>query len=152
MVRTLAAMYEPVFGAWAQGVFLFGAFAVLYSTFFVVAAGYSRLVADGLGLFGFHDRTEATRMRWTRWISCLWPFLALGTYLFFQAPVAMVLASGVAQAVMLPMLGVAALYFRYRRADARLIPGRWWDVLLWLSCLGFLIAGGWSLYSVMTSL
>ena len=109
MVRTLAEMYGPVFGPWAQGIFLFGAFAVLYSTFFVVAAGYSRLVAVGLGLFGFHDGSEATRMRWTRWISCLWPFLALSTYLFFRAPVAMVLASGVAQAVMLPMLGIAAL-------------------------------------------
>ena len=149
MVRTLAEMYVPVFGTWSQGVFLFGAFAVLYSTFFVVAAGYSRLVADGLGLFGFHDGTEATRMRWTRWISCIWPFLALGTYLFFQAPVAMVLASGVAQAVMLPMLGIAALFFRYRRTDERLKPGRFWDVMLWISFLGFLIVGAWSLYNTL---
>ncbi|MEZ4703070.1 MAG: Nramp family divalent metal transporter [Rhodothermales bacterium] len=149
MVRTLAEMYVPVFGSWSHGVFLFGAFAVLYSTFFVVAAGYSRLVADGLGLFGLHDGSEATRMRWTRWISCVWPFLALGTYLFFQAPVAMVLASGVAQAVMLPMLGIAALFFRYRRADERLLPGKLWDVMLWISCLGFLVAGAWSLYNTL---
>ncbi|MHC4497218.1 MAG: transmembrane Mn(2+) transporter, partial [Planctomycetota bacterium] len=33
MVRILAAMYVPVFGSWADGVFLSGAFAVLYSTF-----------------------------------------------------------------------------------------------------------------------
>ena len=56
----------------------------------------------------------------------------------------MVLACGVAQAVMLPMLGVAALYFRYVRCDRGLRPGRLWDVMLWLSVLGLLIAGGWA--------
>ena len=149
MVRTLAEMYVPVFGSWAQGVFLFGAFAVLYSTFFVVAAGYSRMVADAFGLFGFHDRSEAARMRWTRVISTLWPIAALVTYVFVRAPVAMILASGVAQAVMLPMLGVAVLYFRYRRTDAHLRSGRGWDVLLWISCAGLFVAGAWSLYSTL---
>ena len=146
MVRTLSEMYVPVFGSWAQPVFLFGAFAVLYSTFFVVAAGYSRMVADAFGLFGFHDGTEASRLRWTRWISMFWPIVALITYLFVANPVAMVLASGVAQAVMLPMLGVAILFFRYKRIDVNLIPGRVWDILLWISSIGLAIAGGWSLY------
>lgn len=144
MVATLAQMYVPVFGEWAPDVFLFGAFAVLYSTFFVAAAGNARMVADGLGLFGLHDRSEATRARWTRGIATAWPLLALGTFLFFRAPAAMVLASGVSQAIMLPMLGFAALYFRYRRSEARLRPGRLWDFLLWISCLGFLIAGGYA--------
>lgn len=150
MVRTLAEMYVPVFGSWAQSIFLFGAFAVLYSTFFVVAAGYSRMVADAFGLFGFHDGSEAARLRWTRVISALWPLGALITYVFVRAPVAMILASGVAQAVMLPMLGVAVLYFRYKRSDENLQGGKLWDVMLWLSCLGLLIAGAWSLYATLT--
>jgi Mn2+/Fe2+ NRAMP family transporter len=144
MVRTLAEMYVPVFGPWGQVVFLSGAFAVLYSTFFVAAAGNARMVADGLGLFGAHSGTEAERMRWTRGVSVVWPLVALGMLLFFRAPVAMVLASGVAQAVMLPMLGVAVLYFRYRRLDPRLRPGRLWDAFLWLSCVGFLLVGAWA--------
>ncbi len=37
MVRTLGAMYAPVFGDWASTVFRWGGFAVLYSTFFVAA-------------------------------------------------------------------------------------------------------------------
>ena len=41
------------------------------------------------------------------------------------------------------MLGGAALYFRYRRCDPRITPGRLWDVMLWLSALGLLLAGGW---------
>ena len=33
MIQTLSAMYQPVFGDFAQNLFLFGAFAVLFSTF-----------------------------------------------------------------------------------------------------------------------
>jgi hypothetical protein len=144
MIRTLAQMYVPVFGRWAEDVFLVGAFAVLYSTFFVAAAGNARMVADGLGMFGLHDGSEATRMRWTRKISAIWPLVALLLYVLVKAPAAMVLACGVAQAVMLPMLGVAALYFRYRRCDRGLRPGRLWDLMLWLSVAGLLVAGGWA--------
>ena len=150
MVRTLSEMYVPVFGEWAQPVFLFGAIAVLYSTFFVVAAGYSRMVADAFGLFGFHDGSEESRLRWTKWISAIWPIVALITYIFVANPVAMVLASGVAQAVMLPMLAVAILYFRYKRTDKRLIPGRVWDIFLWVSSAGLIVAGLWSLYQQLT--
>jgi Mn2+/Fe2+ NRAMP family transporter len=147
LIRTLAEMYVPVFGTWAYDVFLLGAFAVLYSTFFVVAAGYARIVADGLQLFGLIGETTADRARWTKILSVAWPIIAAVIYAFLQAPAAMVLASGVAQAVMLPMLGFAALYFRYRRTDPNLTPSRIWDVLLWLSFAGLLVAGLGSLYS-----
>jgi Mn2+/Fe2+ NRAMP family transporter len=145
MVRTLAAMYVPVFGPWADQVFLSGAFAVLYSTFFVAAAGNARMVADGLGLFGVIDNSERTRLRWTRIVSALWPLAALLLYIGVRQPAKMVLASGMAQAIMLPMLGAAALYFRYRRSDENLRPGKLWDTMLWLSLIGFIIIAGWSL-------
>jgi hypothetical protein len=149
LIRTLAEMYVPVFGVWAYDIFLVGAFAVLYSTFFVVAAGYARIVADGFRLFGLIGESEAARRRWTRILSVAWPLVGAIIYAFVQAPAAMVLASGVAQAVMLPMLGFAALYFRYRRTDEALAPSRGWDVMLWLSSIGLLIAGAWSLYSTV---
>jgi hypothetical protein len=50
---------------------------------------------------------------------------------------------------MLPMLGIAALYFRYVRADRRLLPGRPWDVMLWISVLGFFLVAGWSIYGLL---
>jgi Mn2+/Fe2+ NRAMP family transporter len=148
MVRTLAAMYIPVFGSWAYVVFLSGAFAVLYSTLFVAAAGNARMVADALGLIGLTDGSEAARAKWTPIISAIWPIVAFGLYVCVQAPAAMVLACGIAQSIMLPLLGAAALYFRYKRSDVRLQPGRAWDVMLWLSFAGFLIVGGWSLFSI----
>lgn len=149
MVRTLAAMYIPVFGPFAYWVFLSGAFAVLYSTFFVAAAGNSRMVADALGLYGLTDRSEAGRAKWTRRISTIWPFMALVLYLFVRAPAAMVVACGIAQSIMLPLLGAAALYFRYRRNDPNLKPGRLWGLTLWIAFAAFLIVGVWSLVTVL---
>ncbi len=146
-VRILAVMYIPVFGSWAYVVFLSGAFAVLYSTLFVAAAGNARMVADALGLVGLTDGSEAARAKWTPIISAIWPFVALVLYVCVQAPTAMILACGIAQSIMLPLLGAAALYFRYKRSDVRLQPGRAWDVMLWLSFAGFLIVGSWSLLS-----
>jgi hypothetical protein len=50
------------------------------------------------------------------------------------------------QAMMLPMLAAAAIFFRYRRIDRRLVPGKVWDGFLWLSAAGLLIAGGWTAF------
>jgi len=148
MVRTLAAMYVPVFGPWADKVFLSGAFAVLYSTFFVAAAGCSRIVADALGLFGITDASKQARIKWTRIICTIWPLVALLLYIGVRAPTKMILASGTAQAINLPMLGAAVLYFRYKRSDENLRPGRIWGVMLWLSLAGFVIIAGWSIVSI----
>ena len=151
MVRTLSAMYIPVFGSLAPLVFLSGAFAVLYSTFFVAAAGNARMVADALGLFGLTDGSQAARTTWTRRISAVWPFVALALYVFVRAPAAMIVACGIAQSAMLPLLGGAALYFRYRRSDPDLRPGRIWDVMLWVSFAAFLVVGVWSGLAVFST-
>ena len=59
LVRTLAQMYEPVFGEWAPTLFLVGAFAVLYSTFFVATASLARVVTDATRVMGIGPTTEA---------------------------------------------------------------------------------------------
>jgi Mn2+/Fe2+ NRAMP family transporter len=146
MVRTLGEMYAPVFGAWSRGVFLVGAFAVLYSTLFAAAAGNARMVADGLILAGWLPGDEASRALWSRRLSVAWPLVALVLALAIREPVAMVLASGIAQAMMLAALGVAVLYFRHRELDARLLPSRAWDLLLWLSSAGFILVGLWTVW------
>tara|TARA_R110002049_G_scaffold47902_1_gene138431 strand:+ start:145764 stop:147380 length:1617 start_codon:yes stop_codon:yes gene_type:complete len=144
MVRTLAVMFKPVFSQWAAAVFLFGAFAVLYSTFFVANASHARTFADAMRVIGLIDHSEATQQKWVRILSGLFPILCLLIFIAFPAPAQLVLLSGVAQGVMLPMLAAAALYFRYRRGIDGLRPGRTWDVMLWLSALAMLITGGWT--------
>lgn len=147
LVRTLAQMYAPVFGSWATPVFLVGAFAVLYSTFFVANAGLARIAADCVIVLRFAPDTEASRLRWTRVFCAALPLSSLLVFLWVRAPAQLVLAGGIAQALMLPVLGFAALWSRYRRTDAALTPGRLWDVLLWISCAGFLVAGVWAVVS-----
>ena len=141
MIRSLSVMFEPVFGSFAQEMFLFGAIAVLYSTFFVAAASNSRVLADCCRVFGVDMPTEQRRQRWVQLFSGLLPLISLVVYLFVQAPKALVLASGVMQALMLPMLSFAALYYRYRRIDVRLKPSSVWDAFLWISGVAMLIAG-----------
>ena len=144
MIRTLSEMYVPVFGESAPTIFLFGAISVLYSTFFVASASYARVFADALRVFGLVKADEATRQFWIRVFSGLTPAACFMVYVFVKAPVVLILLAGVTQAIMLPMLAYAALYFRYRRCPPELCPGRWWDFFLWLSSVGLMIAGIWA--------
>ena len=145
LIRTLSVMYEPVFGAVAGPLFLFGAFAVLYSTFFVANASQARVCGDAVRVLGLAQEGDEAYRRRVRFLSGLFPFVCLFFYAMFPAPAALVLLSGIMQAVMLPMLAFAALYFRYYRGDARLRPSRLWDGLLAISAVGMFIAGTWSL-------
>ncbi|WP_149498415.1 Nramp family divalent metal transporter [Roseiconus lacunae] len=149
MVRTLAVMFQPVFSDWAAIIFLFGAIAVLYSTFFVANASHARTFADCLRVIGLIDHAEETYRKWVRILSGVFPILCVIIFLKFQSPAKLVLISGIAQGVMLPMLAGAALYFRYRRCVDELKPGRIWDACLWLSAAAMLVTGGWTVISVL---
>jgi Mn2+/Fe2+ NRAMP family transporter len=147
MIRTLAVMYEPVFTEWASVLFLVGAFAVLYSTYFVANAAHARVFSDTLGVLGAASKSQVAHHKRVVFLSGLFPLLCLVMYVFFPRPAQLVLISGLMQAVMLPMLAVAGVYFRYFRNDPRLVPGRTWDVFLWVSAVGMSIAGIWALIS-----
>ena len=143
MISVLGEMYVPVFGDWAKWLFLFGAFAVLYSTFFVANAGHTRVASDAIRVFGVGARTAEARQWWIVLFCFAFPLFSLASYVFVRQPVQLVLASGVMQAIMLPMLAGATLYYRYYRYDKRIIPGRLWDVMLWVCAFGMLLAGAW---------
>jgi hypothetical protein len=64
----------------------------------------------------------------------------------------MVLASGIARAIMLAARAVAGLVFRYRGCEPRLTPSRAWDVLLWVSSAGFILVGLWTLWQKLSPL
>lgn len=147
MIRSLSVMYEPVFGTYAPPIFLFGAFAVLYSTFFVANACHARVNADGLQIFGLLGQGEATYRGGVRFLCGFFPLLCVVIYIVYPHPTILVIFSGMMQAIMLPMLSAAALYFRYFRCDKRIAPGAAWDICLWLSALGMLVAGGYLAYA-----
>lgn len=146
MIPVLAEMYRPVFGDWAPVLFLFGAVAVLYSTFFIATAANTRMAADAMRVFGVLDGSEAKKRKWIRILCVAFPLISLTLYLAIPYPVTLVLVSALSQTIMLPMLGGAALYFRYRRCDRRITPGRTWDVMLCVSVAGLLIIGIFGAY------
>ncbi|NMC20709.1 MAG: Nramp family divalent metal transporter, partial [Thermogutta sp.] len=143
LIVTLSEMYAPVFGAWTQVLFLAGAVAVLYSTFFSATAGHARVASDALGLFlGRKSRPDQPPpASWVIGFSVGFPLFSLATCLLYREPVSLIIASGFMQAIMLPMLAGAAIFFRYRACPPPLRPGRWWDILLWISAAALLVAG-----------
>ena len=147
MIRTLSEIFNPVFGETTQIVFIFGAIAVLYSTFFVAIAGHARTSADAMTVFRLSRGGPEAFSFWTKFFCVLFAFLGFLFYAVLRAPVALVLAGGMMQATMLPLLGFAALYYRYRRNDPRLRESLVRDALLWLSAGGLLVAGIWAVTS-----
>ena len=152
MIHTLSVMYKPVFGSWAQSLFLFGAIAVLYSTFFIANAGNTRMSADAVSVFGLSSGSDRSRKSLIRVFSILFPATSLFVYIIYPQPGILVLVAAAMQAIMLPMLGAAALYFRYRRGDSRTSPGKLSDACLWLSVAGLLLAGGWMAGKALTKI
>ncbi len=150
LVSSLSQMYSASFGQLGLWVFLIGAFVVLYSTVFIATASNGRLMADALCLFRLarpsHDLDHARLVR----ISCvLLPVLYLLLYLLVGQPLTLVLVGALAQAIMLPLLCLAALYFHYRQTEPALKTGSLWTALLWLACVLMSTTG---VYELMTRL
>ncbi len=150
MIRTLSQMYRETFGTWGLAIFLAGAFCVLYSTVFVASASNARLLADALALFKLRRYgSPEDRARMIKAGCVALPFASLAVYLIWGAPVSLVFVGAVAQGLMLPFLSLAALYFRYRRTERALQPGRLWTFCLWIAVMAMVAVG---LYQVVNQL
>ena len=148
MVSTLLEQYVPVFGEYAKWLFLVGAIAVLYSTYLVANAAWTRLYTDAFKVYGLMSRdNEKAHNQSILILAIVLPLISMGLWCSGINPVKLVLLSGLMQAIMLPMLGFAALWFRFTKTDEPIRPGKVWDGCLILSCVGLLIAGAWGVYS-----
>ena len=148
MVSTLLEQYVPVFGEYAKWLFLVGAIAVLYSTYLVANAAWTRLYTDAFKVYGLMSRdNEKAHNQSILVLAIVLPLISMGLWCSGINPVKLVLLSGLMQAIMLPMLGFAALWFRFTKTDEPIRPGKVWDGFLILSCVGLLIAGAWGVYS-----
>ena len=147
LIRTLQSMYEPVFSTYAPILFMFGAFAVLYSTYFVANASHARTFTDALTVMGLLKRDPVIVSYTVRYLSFLFPLLCCAIYWIWPKTVFLVLLSGATQAIMLPMLGGAALYFRYAKCIPEIRPTKLWDVFLISSFVVLLVIGTYSLFT-----
>jgi len=153
MISTLIAAYVPIFGPYARWLLLIGALAVLYSSFLIGSAAGARLFADGFAVLGFVDGHDPrVQQRTVARLSLALPLVALAFFLSGWNPVLLILIGGIAQTVLLPVVGLGALYLRFKLTDPRLAPGRAWDAALILSCLGFAVVGGFGLYQIFRTM
>jgi Mn2+/Fe2+ NRAMP family transporter len=142
VIAQLSTMYTEAFGVAGLWIFLSGAFVVLFSTLFVSTGANARLFADASRLYRLVSfPTERHRHRLVRFTCIGIAVLSCIIYLGTGLPVTLVLIGGVAQALMLPFLGFAALYFRYRVVHPQLRPGSTWSVFAILSFLSFIVIG-----------
>ena len=134
MIETLSHMFIDSVGPWTQLVFLIGAAAVLFKTLYLASAGNARLLADFLSLAGMLTYTAPEqRAKVILRFSILIPILAFTLYMLFGEPASMVVIGGSAQALTLPMISAATIYFRYKKLDRRLSPSLILDICLWLA-------------------
>jgi len=132
MVRTLSQMYTRTFGDWVYYVFAIGAFIVCYSTFFVAMATWARMIADNLRLLS-RDGTKFNSKRALNWIIPALSVVYLVLFISFkQTPQWLIIGGGAIQTLLLPVFAIAVLIIRRKRGD-EFRPGRWYDVVLYLS-------------------
>ena len=146
MILTLSRMFVDSFGGWTQVAFLIGAGAVLFKTLYLSSAGNARLVADLLSLSGVvRYRQPHQRARVIHWISLLIPVIALCLFLAFKEPKWMVVVGGFGQALTLPMITAATIYFRYRKLDRRITPPLFLDIMLWIAFVSITLVAGYAM-------
>ena len=140
MVETLSNMYTETLGPGSRPLFLIGAAAVFYSTVFAGVASRSRMTADMLVLLGVYDRADyRKRLGYTRWLVVL--YIAVPTAFFFlvREPVVMVKIAGLTEAAMLPVVGFATIYLRYRHLPGTIAPRGWITLALWVTSFIMLV-------------
>ena len=142
MVESLSVMYTEVLGPGAKPAFLLGAFVVLFSTLFAALAAWTRQFSDIFGRFGWIDFYHPEQRRRTiavlAWVI---PFLWALLFVFIKLPVLMVITGGIVGSLLLFLVVFAVYHFRYRRLDGAFLPGRWYDVILWVS-IGSIVTVG----------
>jgi hypothetical protein len=147
-VGVLSQIYTQTLGGSALWMFYLGVVVTLYGTIFASTAAHARLSADAIRIMGVYAREDAdSRRRWRdRFVVVLASVPAL-LYWLFESPVRMVVAGGIAQALMLPLIGFAVTYLRHTRVPREIRPSVVTTGLLWLSTavmLGFAIYSMWS--------
>jgi manganese transport protein len=149
-IEVLSNIYTESLGPWARVVFLIGSFIVLFSTLFAALASWIRVFADAFGKVGwinFENQNERNlTMAKLAWF---FPFAWAIAYLIVKMPVFMVLSGGIVGSVILFIVVYVALVMRYKRLPASLIPGRFYDIIFWLSAIAIAMVGIYSLIKLL---
>ncbi len=144
-IRVLSNIYTETLGGWSTYLFLAGAVAVLYSSIFAGTAAASRAYADFVRVVGGYDRHDpAARFRWVRIFSAVLLLIPVLYYQLLREPVLMIKIGGVAQALMLPIVGAGTVYLRYCHLPKKIAPKGWITLTLWVAAALMTVMMGYS--------
>ena len=147
MIPVLSQIYTGTLGDWAVWPFYVGAIATLSGTIFCSTAAHPRVYADRCRLMGCFARDDyQARVRYRNAFVVAFTVGSVGLYLLIESPVWMVVFGGVAQAVLLPLIGIGTIYLRHRRLPQVLAPNRFVTAALWGSTA--LAAAATTIYAV----
>jgi Mn2+/Fe2+ NRAMP family transporter len=150
MIQVLSRLYTQSLGDWALWLFYAGAVITLYGTIFASTAAHSRLFADAVRVGGAYARDDAeARRRWRNKFLIVLSLIPPVCYWFIESPVQMVLAGGLAQAAMLPLIGIAAIYLRHRHVPDDIQPSTGTTIMLWIAAI---VMGGFAGYYAIAQL
>jgi len=140
LISQLSQIFTEVLGPGATGLFMVGAFVVLFSTAFANTAGYSHVWTDLLGLYRLYDlNNPQSRRRVFAILAVALPAIWGLFYLWLPQPLILIAILGIANSVFLIVVAYQALVFRYRRTDKSIAPTRLYDIFLLAStaAIGF---------------
>jgi Mn2+/Fe2+ NRAMP family transporter len=134
MIAVLSNIYTKTLGEWSLWLFYLGAIATLYGTIFAATASHSRIYADMCRLMGFFRADDyPTRVRYRNGFIWMLTIVPVILFLVFQSPVKMVVAGGVAQALMLPVIAIGTLFLRHKHLPKEVTPQWWVTAAVWLA-------------------
>ena len=146
VIETLALIYTQSLGNGVRIIYLVGAFFVLFSSVYATLAAWTRIFPDIMGTFGWIDFADLTqRKKWMTILSFFFPAVWVIMYLYIQLPVVMVLSGGIIGSVMLLLVVVAALDFKYRRSP-HWKAGWFYNLIFWVSVSSILFVAMYGLW------
>ncbi len=144
-INILSNIYTETLGDWSLHFFLAGAVAILYSSVFGGAAASARVFADFVALLGAYDSDNYPhRRRAVQLFTGIVLVVPVIYYMVLPELVLLVKIGGVAQALMLPILGFSVLYLRYWHLPKSIAPKGWITLALWVTAVITAVMMGYS--------
>lgn len=142
MIESLSRIYTDSVGPTAKNIFLMGSFVVLFSTLFAALAIRTRVFSDLFGVVGWIDFSNMrARLRAIRYLAIFFPITWTIAFLLIKLPVLMVTIGGIATFVMLFIVVIAGIWFRFGPGEKAVPPGRIYRIFLIISCAAIFMVG-----------
>ncbi len=149
MIETISRIYTDSVGPAAKNIFLIGSFVVLFSTLFAALAIRTRVFSDLFGVLKWIDfGNMKVRMRTIRILAIVFPVLWTIAFLLIRLPVLMVTIGGIATFVMLIIVVIAGVWFRFRSKESVIEPGGFYKTALVTSCIAIVLVGIYGVFKL----